>query len=146
MACPRECPPAGENNGNPAPLRPRPPLRRRDHARSLFRLDGQGVGVSLVHKPPVVILSGVRWDFLWQRHQTLAALFAGAGYRTVYVETTGLANPRLTRTALRRVFGRICRSGGAGEKQPAERDLTVYAPLTAPPTHGAFRWSNAKLL
>src|SRR5215204_7151890 len=38
------------------------------------------------------------------------------------------------------------RSGGAGEKQPAERDLTVYAPLTAPPTHGAFRWSNAKLL
>jgi hypothetical protein len=49
-----------------------------------------------VHKPPVVILSGVRWDFLWQRHQTLATLFAGAGYPTVFVETTGLANPRLT--------------------------------------------------
>jgi glycosyltransferase involved in cell wall biosynthesis len=99
-----------------------------------------------VHKPPVVILSGVRWDFLWQRHQTLATLFAGAGYPTVFVETTGLANPRLTRSTLRRVFERVRRSGGAGEKPPAERDLTVYAPLTAPPTYGAFRWSNATLL
>jgi glycosyltransferase involved in cell wall biosynthesis len=98
-----------------------------------------------VHKPPVVILSGVRWDFLWQRHQTLATLFAGAGYPTVFVETTGLANPRLTRSTLRRIFDRIRRSGGAGEKQP-ERDLTVYAPLIAPPTYGTFRWSNAKFL
>jgi glycosyltransferase involved in cell wall biosynthesis len=99
-----------------------------------------------VHKPPVVILSGVRWDFLWQRHQTLATLFAGAGYPTVFVETTGFANPRLTGNTLRRVFERVRRSGGAGEKPPAGRDLTVYAPLTVPPTCGAFRWSNAKLL
>jgi glycosyltransferase involved in cell wall biosynthesis len=96
-----------------------------------------------VHKPPVVILSGVRWDFLWQRHQMLATLFAGAGYPTVFVETTGFANPRLTRNTLRRVLGRIRRSGGAGEKQG---NLTVYAPLVAPPTYGAFRWANAKLL
>jgi glycosyltransferase involved in cell wall biosynthesis len=99
-----------------------------------------------MRKPPVVILSGVRWGFLWQRHQTLATLFAGAGYPTVFVETTGLANPRPTRSTLRKVFGRVRRSGGAGEKQPAGTDLTVYAPLTAPPTYGAFRWSNAKLL
>jgi len=99
-----------------------------------------------VHKPPVVILSGVRWDFLWQRHQTLATLFAGAGYPTVFVETTGLANPRPTRETLRRVLARLRRSGGAGEKPSAQRDLTVYAPLTSPPTWGAFRWSNSKLL
>ena len=99
-----------------------------------------------MRKPPVVILSGIRWDFLWQRHQTLATLFAGAGYLTVFVETTGLANPRLTGDSLRRVLGRIRRPGGAGEKQPSERDLTVYAPLTAPPTYRAFRWSNTKLL
>jgi glycosyltransferase involved in cell wall biosynthesis len=97
-------------------------------------------------RPQVVILSGVRWDFLWQRHQILATLFAAAGYPTVFVETTGLANPRPTGEALRRVFARVRRSGGAGEKPPAERDLTVYAPLTAPPTYGAFRWSNAKFL
>jgi glycosyltransferase involved in cell wall biosynthesis len=99
-----------------------------------------------VRKPPVVILSGIRWDFLWQRHQTLATLFAGAGYPTVFVETTGLANPRPTRNTLRSVFGRIRRSGRPVEKQSAGRDLIVYAPLTAPPTLGAFRWSNAKLL
>jgi len=99
-----------------------------------------------VRKPPVVILSGVRWDFLWQRHQTLATLFAGAGYPTVFVETTGLANPRLTGDTLRKVFARVLRSGGAGVEPPAERNLTVYTPLTAPPTYRAFRWSNAKLL
>jgi len=100
----------------------------------------------LVHKPPVVVLSGVRWDFLWQRHQTLATLFAGAGYPTVFVETTGLANPRPTRETLRRVLARLRRSGGASEKSTAQRDLTVYTPLTAPPTWGVFRWSNSKLL
>jgi hypothetical protein len=95
-----------------------------------------------VRKPPVVILSSIRWDFLWQRHQTLATHFAGAGYPTVFVETTGLANPRLSRNTLRRVL----RSGGTGEKPQAEKNLIVYAPLTAPPTYRAFRWSNAKLL
>jgi Glycosyl transferases group 1 len=99
-----------------------------------------------VPRPQVVILSGVRWDFLWQRHQTLATLFAAAGYPTVFVETTGLANPRPRGDTLRRVFARVSRSGGAGEKPPAEGDLTLYAPLTVPPTYGAFRWSNAKFL
>ena len=97
-----------------------------------------------MNKPAVVILSGVRWDFLWQRHQTLATLFAGAGYPTVFVETTGLANPRLSRTTLRRIFSRVRRSGG--QKPPGEKDLTIYAPLTAPPTWKAFRWSNERFL
>jgi glycosyltransferase involved in cell wall biosynthesis len=97
-----------------------------------------------VHRPPVVILSGVRWGFLWQRHQTLATLFARAGYPTVFVETTGLANPRLSRTTLRKIFSRVRRSGG--RKMPGEKNLTVYAPLTSPPTWKAFRWSNDKFL
>ena len=91
-------------------------------------------------RPPVVILAGIRWDFLWQRHQTLATLFAGAGYPTVFVETTGLANPRPGK-----VLSRIRHSLGKGEK-PREKNLTVYAPLTAPPTSKAFLWSNERLL
>ena len=97
-----------------------------------------------MHKPPVVILSGVRWDFLWQRHQTLATLFARAGYPTVFVETTGLSNPRLSMTTLRKIASRVRHSGSGGQKPPGEKDLTVYAPLTAPPTWKAFRWSNER--
>ena len=44
---------------------------------------------------PVVVLSGIRWDFLWQRHQILASKLAERGHPTVFVETTGLSNPRL---------------------------------------------------
>ncbi|HEX6710621.1 MAG TPA: glycosyltransferase [Rubrobacter sp.] len=97
-----------------------------------------------MHKPPVVILSGIRWDFLWQRHQTLATLFARAGYPTVFVETTGLANPRLSGATLRKVLSRVRHS--RGRRMPGEKKLTVYAPLTAPPTWKGFRWSNEKFL
>jgi glycosyltransferase involved in cell wall biosynthesis len=97
-----------------------------------------------VNKPPVVILSGIRWGFLWQRHQTLATHFARAGYPTVFVETTGLANPRLSGATLRKVLSRVRRSGG--RKMPGEKNLTVYAPLTAPPTWKGFRWSNDRFL
>lgn len=95
-------------------------------------------------KPPVILLSSIRWDFLWQRHQSLATLFARAGYPTVFVETTGLANPRPDRATLRKALSRIRRSGGEGKTLP-EKNLTVYAPLTAPPTHGAFRRLNERL-
>ena len=97
-------------------------------------------------KPPVVILAGVRWDFLWQRHQTLATLFAGAGYPTVFVESTGLANPRLGGATPRKMLSRVRDSVGKGRKPQVEKNLTVYAPLTAPPTSKAFKWSNEKFL
>jgi hypothetical protein len=92
-------------------------------------------------KPPVVILAGVRWDFLWQRHQTLATLFAEAGYPTVFVETTGLANPRpgKAKEVLSRFRGSLSKSG-----RPPEKNLTVYAPLTAPPTSRALVWANER--
>lgn len=95
-------------------------------------------------KPPIVILSGIRWDFLWQRHQILATRFARAGYETVFVETTGLANPRPNRDTLRKVYSRLRRSGGESEKAPEEPGLTVYSPLTAPPTWTVFRSLNRR--
>ena len=95
-----------------------------------------------MERPPVVLLSGIRWDFLWQRHQTLATLFARAGYPTVFVETTGLANPRPSWTTLRKIVSRVRRAGG--KRSPTEKGLTVYAPLAAPPTSRAFRWLNRR--
>ncbi|HSL00641.1 MAG TPA: glycosyltransferase [Rubrobacteraceae bacterium] len=91
-------------------------------------------------RPPVAILSGIRWDFLWQRHQILASRFARAGYPTVFVETTGLANPRPSAATLRRIVSRL-RHARSGQNN-REKGLTVYAPLAAPPTGGAFRRLN----
>lgn len=93
-------------------------------------------------KPPVVLLSGVRWGFLWQRHHALATLFARAGYPTVFVETTGLSNPRLAKDSLRNVFARLARPG---ESEPLEKNLSVHAPLVLPPTSNIFRWMNEKI-
>jgi glycosyltransferase involved in cell wall biosynthesis len=95
-----------------------------------------------VQRPPVVILSGVRWDFLWQRHQALAALFAHAGYPTTFVETTGLANPHPRAPTLRKIASRLGRAGGEGAS--TEEGLTVYSPLAAPPTYTVFRWLNRR--
>jgi glycosyltransferase involved in cell wall biosynthesis len=93
-----------------------------------------------VERPPVVVLSGVRWEFLWQRHHVLATLFARAGYPTVFVETTGLANPRPGPATLRKAAARLRRAG-----RP-EKGLAVYAPLVAPPTYGVFRHLNRRFL
>ncbi len=93
---------------------------------------------------PVVILSGIRWDFLWQRHQILATLFARAGYPTVFVETTGLANPHPDRATARKVLRRVLRAGSQGRKASGgtPSNLAVYSPLVAPPTWRIFRRLN----
>jgi glycosyltransferase involved in cell wall biosynthesis len=93
-------------------------------------------------KPPVIILSGVRWDFLWQRHHALATMFARAGYPTTFVETTGLASPRPSRSTLRKIVSRLRRAGDHGPS--GEKGLTVYAPLALPPTRGFFRRMNRR--
>ena len=94
----------------------------------------------------MVILAGVRWNFLWQRHQTLATLFAAAGYPTVFVETTGLGGPRLSKASLRHVLSRVGRSLRRKANPKGQKNLTVYAPLTAPPTLKAFVWANERFL
>ena len=96
-------------------------------------------------RPPVVMLSGIRWDFLWQRHQILATRFARAGYSTIFVETTGLSTPRPDGSTLRKVAARLWRSGGTGESHSEEPNLTVYSPLVAPPTWRTFRLLNRRL-
>ena len=97
-------------------------------------------------RPSVVILAGVRWDFLWQRHQTLATLFARSGYPTVFVETTGLAIPRPGRATLCNVLSRLNRSLRRNEKLQRQENLTVYSPLTTPPTLKPFVWANETFL
>lgn len=98
-------------------------------------------------KPPIILLANVHWNALWEWSQILSTMFACAGYPTVCVETTGIANPGLDVESGRKVLRRLlhARSGGrtyAGH--PA--NLNVYSPLVAPPTLGAFRYINQKAL
>jgi glycosyltransferase involved in cell wall biosynthesis len=97
-----------------------------------------------VARPAVVMLSGIRWDFLWQRHQILATHFARAGYATVFVETTGLSNPRPGLSTLKKAVRRLRRSRYPGEVR-TEENLTVYSPLVAPPTASLFRRLNRRV-
>lgn len=92
----------------------------------------------------MVLLAGIRWDFLWQRHQILATLFARAGYPTVFVETTGLRNPRPGSGFLAKAASRLRRAaGGQGSRSGGP---AVYPPLVAPPTLRVFRVLNRRLL
>jgi len=97
-------------------------------------------------KPSVIILAGVRWDFLWQRHQTLATHFARSGYPTIFVETTGLSFPRPGKARLRNMLSRIQGSLQSYEKPRGQENPTVYAPLTVPPTPKPFVWVNERFL
>ncbi len=90
----------------------------------------------------ILFLGPVHWDFLWQRSQILAFLFHRAGWRTVYLESTGIANPTLKdvfRIALRRFAG-IERL-----KNPRPRGLDIIDPLILPPTFKLFRLVNRKI-
>ncbi|MCA1730156.1 MAG: glycosyltransferase [Actinobacteria bacterium] len=105
----------------------------------------EGPGSASGPKPPVVLLSSIRWGWLWQRHQALAVLFAQAGYPTVFVETTGIANPTLNRVTFPKVLDRVVHSRHRGGRPSPEKGLTVYTPLVAPPTSEIFRWLNRKV-
>lgn len=96
----------------------------------------------------MVLLSGIRWDFLWQRHQELATRLAARGHLTVFVETTGLSNPRLELGLARKVVSRLVRAvgGKADVGRGTPDNLSVYSPLVVPPTARAFRWLNRRLL
>lgn len=96
-------------------------------------------------RPAVILLSGIRWDFLWQRHQILATRFARAGYPTVFVETTGLADPRPSLSTVRKIFGRIMSAGHRSRKRREPAEPVVYSPIVAPPTRGPFRRLNRNI-
>lgn len=107
-------------------------------------------------KRPVVILSTIDWDFLWQRHQVFATYFARSGHRVIFVESLGFG-PRYTDPAfylrvvskLLRKVRDISRSGRRAESQSAKRklpeNLTVYTPIVAPPRPRILRWVNKKV-
>jgi glycosyltransferase involved in cell wall biosynthesis len=100
-------------------------------------------------RAPIVLLSGIRWDFLWQRHQEIATRLAARGHPTVFVETTGLSNPRPGPELFSKLVLRLSRSVFPVESGPqplASGNLSIYSPLVAPPTAKVFRRINRRVL
>jgi hypothetical protein len=104
----------------------------------------------MLKKPTVVLLSNIRWDFLWQWTQVLATMFAKAGYPTICVETTGITNPRLNLTTIRSIARRLHRfertDATNSELRATElpANLVIYSPLVAPPTYKILRRLNRR--
>lgn len=96
----------------------------------------------------VLFLSNVPWDFVWQRHQTLAALWAGRA-RVDYVEIPGVRRPTWRDGG--RVLGRIRRQLGLASKSPTSASppppgVTVHRPWVLPAVTPALCRLNRSLL
>lgn len=87
----------------------------------------------------IVMLSSIKWDFLWQRHQIFADFLAKHADVT-YVETTGLRNPNI-----KKAISRLAR-GVASEKNVLGKEendtLNIVSPIILPPTYKLFRKIN----
>lgn len=104
-------------------------------------------------KPPVVMLTSVAWDFLWQRHQILATAFAEAGHPVVFVEGLsgsydygspayyGRILKKLARVARGRLGGE---TGGskAAKARALPENLSKYECAVAPLHPKSFRKIN----
>lgn len=82
----------------------------------------------------ILCISSIEWDFLWQGHQEIAARFAQANNRVLYIENTGVRSPGLRdagRVAARlKQWGKTRRARGVRQVAP---NLYVCAPLVLPP-------------
>lgn len=87
----------------------------------------------------IVILSSIKWDFLWQRHQILAEFFSVYSDVT-FVETTGLRNPNLKKAISRLYRGIVI--GQKLQKKEQNESLKILPPIILPPTNKVFRKIN----
>ncbi len=94
---------------------------------------------------PIVFISNIAWDFVWQRHQTLATLFAQDG-EVIFCEIPGMR--RVEWGHWRRILARLRlllrRNGRAQIALPPR--VRVLRPFILPATNGIFCTANAWLI
>lgn len=91
-----------------------------------------------------LVISNIAWDFVWQRHQTLASFFARDG-AAVFCEVPGIRRIGLRDAA--RVFARLRAWGGkSAGAAPWPAGLRVARPFVLPATNGFFHALNRRLL
>lgn len=90
---------------------------------------------------PVLVISNIAWDFVWQRHQTMAALFA-RDHEVIFCEIPGIRRvgwSDLGRIAAR--VGSMFRAPVAGRSLPPR--LRLLRPFVLPATNALFCAFNA---
>lgn len=95
---------------------------------------------------PVICVSSIDWDFVWQGHQEIMSRLARRGQKVLFIENTGVRAPRLQDGP--RLWHRLknWRKGWAGIREEMP-NLFVYSPLVLPfPNFPPAVWLNAKLL
>ena len=95
-------------------------------------------------QPVTLLISNIAWGFVWQRHQTIASLFA-TNHEVIFCEVPGI------RRVVWRDLGRVLRrfwslrsASVSGEPIPAR--LRVVRPFLLPATNQLFNAINARLL
>ncbi len=87
----------------------------------------------------VLVISNIAWDFVWQRHQTMASLFA-RGRPVLFCEIPGIRRVRLTDFSRLLARWRTLRrhpSGTSGGK-PVPAGLRLVRPFVLPATNAIF--------
>src|SRR5215471_14439980 len=98
------------------------------------------------HRPDVLCVSSIDWDFIWQGHQEIMSTLAARGHRVLFVENTGVRPPRVRDLPrVRRRLANWWRSTN-GFRQIND-NLFVFSPLIIPlPYSRLARWINRTLL
>lgn len=93
-------------------------------------------------RPTALFISNIRWDFVWQRHQTMAALCA-RDYDVVFCEIPGVRRPGWR--DLRRLWGWL-KPAGRPRAEPPPAGVRVVHPLVLPAINPGWCRLNAVLL
>ena len=95
----------------------------------------------------VLFISNIAWNFIWQRHQTMASLFASDA-DVVFCEVPGMR--RVGWRDAPRILARLRQLLGAGrtrqETEQVPKGIRIVRPFILPATNAVFCAINARLL
>lgn len=100
----------------------------------------------MTHRYDIICISSIDWDFIWQGHQEIMSRLAADGHRILYVENTGVRQPRVSDIGRIRERIRNWWRSTKGFRQERQ-NLFVYSPLVLPfPYSRIARWFNGQLM
>jgi glycosyltransferase involved in cell wall biosynthesis len=94
-------------------------------------------------RPITLVISNIEWGFAWQRHQTLASLFARDS-DVVFCEIPGIRRIGIRDAA--RVFSRLRTLNRKSSDEPTPAGVRVVRPFVLPATNRLFHAFNRRLL